>query len=74
MKLNSACNPAAAREWRAWCLAIKEVYDGVLLQERRATMQVMLGMSQRARWDATLVYIMQRQCIRATGIHYHSKE
>ena len=26
----------------------------VSLQERRATMQVMLGMSLRARWDATL--------------------
>ena len=32
---------------------------GVSLQERRATMQVMLGVSLRARWDATLVIIMQ---------------
>ena len=30
-------------------------YVGVSLQERRATMQVMLGVSLRARWDATLV-------------------
>ena len=28
---------------------------GVSLRERRATMQVMLGVSLRARWDATLV-------------------
>ena len=28
------------------------------LQERRATTQVMLGLSLRARWDATLVYIV----------------
>ena len=33
-------------------------YDGVSLQERTATMQVMLGMSLRARWDATLVSII----------------
>ena len=32
-----------------------EGYVGVSLQERRATMHVMLGMSLRARWDATLV-------------------
>ena len=32
-----------------------EGYVGVSLQERRATMQVMLGVSLRARWDATLV-------------------
>ena len=30
---------------------------GVSLRERRATTQVMLGVSLRARWDATLVYI-----------------
>ena len=30
-------------------------YVGVSLQERRATMYVMLGVSLRARWDATLV-------------------
>ena len=28
------------------------------LQERRATTQVMLGLSLRARWDATLVILM----------------
>ena len=32
-----------------------EGYDGVSLQEMQATMQLMLGMSLRARWDATLV-------------------
>ena len=31
-------------------------YVRVSLQERQATMQVMLGVSLRARWDATLVY------------------
>ena len=31
---------------------------GVLLRERRATTQVMLGVSLRARWDATLVPTM----------------
>ena len=31
---------------------------GVSLQERRDTTQVMLGVSLRARWDATLVFIM----------------
>ena len=30
-------------------------YVGVSLQERLATMQVMLGVSLRARWDAILV-------------------
>ena len=30
-------------------------YVGVSLWYRRATMQVMLGVSQRERWDATLV-------------------
>ena len=33
-------------------------YVGVSLQERRATMQVMLGVSLQARWDATLVCII----------------
>ena len=33
-------------------------YVGVSLQERQATMQVMLGVSLRARWDATLVYVI----------------
>ena len=31
---------------------------GVSLRERRATMQVMLGVSLRVRWDATLVRLM----------------
>ena len=46
-----------AREWRAWSLAIgrrRHNYVGVSLQEMRATMQVILGVSLRARWDATL--------------------
>ena len=29
---------------------------GVSLRERRATREVMLGVSLRARWDATLIY------------------
>ena len=33
-------------------------YVGVSLQERQATMQVMLGVSLRARWDATLVIVI----------------
>ena len=32
-------------------------YVGLTLQERRATMQLMLGVSLRARWDATLVHL-----------------
>ena len=32
---------------------------GVSLRERRATMQVMIGVSLRARWDATLVNIIE---------------
>ena len=35
-----------------------EGYVGESLQERQATMQVMLGMSLRAIWDATLVHII----------------
>ena len=31
---------------------------GLSLRESRATMQVMLGLSLRARWDSTLVSIM----------------
>ena len=34
---------------------------GVSLRERRATTQVMLGVSPRARWDATLVLVTDRQ-------------
>ena len=36
---------------------------GGLLQERRATMQVMLGVSLRTRWDATLVTIMNERTV-----------
>ena len=36
-------------EWRHNCV-------GVSLQEIRATMQVMIGVSPQARWDETLVY------------------
>ena len=34
--------------------------DGVSLWEMRATTQIMLGVLLRARWDATLVFIMFR--------------
>ena len=37
-------------------------YVWVSLQERRATIQVMLGMSLRARWDATLVNVIAGMC------------
>ena len=53
--------PAGAIERHAWSLAIGRRgvnYVGVSLQETRATMQVMLGVSLRARWDATLVHVM----------------
>ena len=33
-------------------------YVGVSQQERRATMQFMLGVSLRARWDATILIII----------------
>ena len=38
------------------CSAVVLIMWGTL-QERRATTQVMLGVSLRARWDATLVII-----------------
>ena len=45
--------------WSKW-------YVGVSLQEMRATMQVMLGVSLQARWDATLAvpmhHIAPSQC------------
>ena len=44
-------SPAARVESCHW----SEGYVGVSLQERLAKMQVMLGISLRARWDATLV-------------------
>ena len=52
------CVKAGARERLVWSLAIGRRGVGVSLLERRATMQVMLGVSLRARWDATLVYII----------------
>ena len=39
--------------WSEGC----HIYAGVSLQERRATMKVMLGVSLWARWDATLVLL-----------------
>ena len=51
----SGRSPAAGVEPCHW----SEGYVGVSLQERRATMQVMLGMSLRARWDATLVLLIE---------------
>ena len=60
MKLNSACKSCGrSRVARVELCHWSEGYVGVSLQERRATMQVMLGMSLRARWDATLVQYNQ---------------
>ena len=68
MKWNFVCKSCGRRErrtWRrAWSLAIgqrgrRHNYVGVSLQEMWATMQVMLGVSLRARWDATLVITNQ---------------
>ena len=50
----SGRSPAARVEPCYW----SEGYVGVSLQERQAPMQVMLGMSLRARWDATLVHVI----------------
>ena len=50
----SGRSPAARVEPCHW----SEGYVGVSLQEMRAKMQVMLGMSLRARWGATLVLLM----------------
>ena len=56
VKLNSACKSCGrSRVARMEPCHWLEGYVGVSLQERRATMQVMLGMSLRARWGATLV-------------------
>ena len=55
MRAASRRSPAARVEPCHW----SEGYVGVSLQEMRATMQVMLGMSLQARWDATLVCIME---------------
>ena len=41
-------------------------YVAVSLQERRAAMQVMLGVSLQARWDATLVATIMGNRI---GVH-----
>ena len=67
MKLNSACKSCrrrgVSRERHTRSLAIGR--RGVIimwgsLQERRATTQVMLGVSLRARWDATLVNVIAK--------------
>ena len=43
-------------------------YVGFSLQESQATMQVMLGVSLQARWDATLVSIMYTiECVQGNG-------
>ena len=40
---------------------------GVSLRKRQATTQVMLGLSLRARWDATLIHVVkQRRSLMAT--------
>ena len=57
MKLRvQALRPALARgaEPCYWSEG-RHNHVGVSLRERRATIQVMLGVSLRARWDATLV-------------------
>ena len=59
MKLNFAKVLRPARERRVEPCHWSEGYVGVSLQERRATMQVMLGMSLRAIWEATLVCPMR---------------
>ena len=48
-------SPAARVEPCHW----SEGYVGVSLLERRDTMHVMLGMSLRARWDGTLVFLIE---------------
>ena len=56
MKLQRAANRrslAARVEHCHW-----SEYVGVSLQESQATMQVILGMSLQARWDATLVIVI----------------
>ena len=56
MKLQRAanrCSLAARVEHCHW-----SEYVGVSLQESQATMQVILGMSLQARWDATLVIVI----------------
>ena len=61
MKLRVQSLRPALTSGRTWSLAIgrRGVNNnvGVSLPERRATMEVMLGVSLRARWDATLVII-----------------
>ena len=62
-KRNFACKPCCRRSQAArvepchWSEG-RHNNVGVSLQERQATMQVMLGVSLRARWDATLISIM----------------
>ena len=57
--------PASGRS-RVARLAIGRMGVGVSLQENGATMQVMLGVSLRARWDATLVLIILKRTTDAT--------
>ena len=60
MKLNFACKSCGrSRVARAEPCHWSEGYVGMSLQARRSTMQVMLGVSLRARWDATLVHTTQ---------------
>ena len=63
VKLNCACKSCGrSRVARVEPCHWSEGYVGVSLQERLATMQVMLGVSLRARWDATLVDITKGIC------------
>ena len=56
MKLNFACKSCGrSRVARMEPCHWSKGYVGVSLPERQATMQVMLGVSLQARWDATLV-------------------
>ena len=59
MKLRASPAAGLSRLARVEPCHWAEGYVGVSLQERRATMQVMLGMSLRARWDTTLALINQ---------------
>ena len=64
LKLNFASKSCGrSRVARMEPCHLSEGYVGVSLQERRATMQVMLGVSLRARWDATLVIIINQNAL-----------
>ena len=63
MKLNFASKSCdRSRVARVEPCHWSEGYVGVSLQERQATMQVMLGVSLQARWDATLVILIYIVC------------